>query len=269
MNIKTVSKLEATYLATLNSIKNQTDTSGEVSFADTLDCAKEMLERAELSSADKNALCAMTVDAAVDAIQQSGGYGLSLDSELASTLNLHIPVVSSTSSDSGTPIEFETSEEAAARIATQTFSPATVDAYDASKASSNYGGILNCSDEMNGYFDEAAATYGVDVKLLKSFAMTESGFNPSATSNSGAMGVMQLMPYTAEELGVEHPYDAYESIMGGAKLISQLLTKYNGNISLAAAAYNAGSNAVDEYNGIPPYEETQNYVKKILQYYQG
>jgi soluble lytic murein transglycosylase-like protein len=81
------------------------------------------------------------------------------------------------------------------------------------------------------------------------------------------MGVMQLMPDTASELGVEDPYDAYQNIMGGAKYISQLLEKYDGDIALAAAAYNAGPGAVSQYDGIPPFEETQNYVTKVLSYY--
>jgi soluble lytic murein transglycosylase-like protein len=77
------------------------------------------------------------------------------------------------------------------------------------------------------------------------------------------------MDFTAEELSVDNPYDAYSSIMGGAKLISSLLDKYDGNTTLAVAAYNAGSGAVDSYGGVPPYEETQNYVKKVLGYYES
>ena len=128
-------------------------------------------------------------------------------------------------------------------------------------------GILECSEELNKYFEEAAQTFGVDVKLLKSIAKQESNFTPTAVSRSGAMGVMQLMPATAESLGVSNAFDAYQNIMGGAKYISSLLTKYNGDVSLALAAYNAGSGNVAKYGGIPPFTETQNYVSKVIGYY--
>ena len=128
-------------------------------------------------------------------------------------------------------------------------------------------GILECSEELNKYFEEAAQTFGVDVKLLKSIAKQESNFTPTAVSRSGAMGVMQLMPATAESLGVTNAFDAYQNIMGGAKYISSLLTKYNGDVSLALAAYNAGSGNVAKYGRIPPFTETQNYVAKVIGYY--
>lgn len=122
------------------------------------------------------------------------------------------------------------------------------------------------SDELDSIFEEAANTYGVSSVILKSIAKAESGFNPSAVSSAGAIGIMQLMPQTAAALGVSNSYDARENIMGGAKYISQLLSNYQGNISLALAAYNAGSANVDKYGGIPPFTETQNYVKKVLSY---
>ena len=118
-------------------------------------------------------------------------------------------------------------------------------------------------------FKEASETYGVDINLLKAIARQESNFNPSATSSAGAMGVMQLMPSTAKGLGVTNAYDAQQNIMGGAKLMAQNLKKYNGDVSLALAAYNAGGGNVDKYGGIPPFKETQNYVKKVLGYYQN
>ena len=116
-------------------------------------------------------------------------------------------------------------------------------------------------------FQQASNTYGVDVEFLKAVAKAESNFNPNAKSSAGAMGVMQLMPASAETLGVKDPYNAYENIMGGAKMLSGLLAKYNGDKSLALAAYNAGSGNVAKYGGIPPFAETQNYVQKVLGYY--
>ena len=93
----------------------------------------------------------------------------------------------------------------------------------------------------------------MDINLLKAIAKTESSFNPSATSSAGAMGVMQLMPFVAEELGIEDAYDAHDNIMGGASVIASHLEKYDGNLSLALAAYNAGSGAVDRAGGVPSY----------------
>lgn len=128
-------------------------------------------------------------------------------------------------------------------------------------------GVLECSDELNQYFQQAADTYGVDVKFLKCIAYAESNFRPDATSRSGAMGIMQLMPKTAEGLGVRDAYDPQQNIMGGAKYISIQLERFDGNLEYALAAYNAGPNRVKEYGGIPPFEETQNYVKKIMNIY--
>lgn len=128
-------------------------------------------------------------------------------------------------------------------------------------------GVLTCSEELNTYFQEAASTYGIDVKLLKSIAYAESNFNSDCTSSAGAMGIMQMMPETAKSCGVTDPYDARQNILGGAKFFSNMLNRYNGNVSLALAAYNAGPGNVDKYGGIPPFKETQNYVPKVLNYY--
>ncbi len=120
--------------------------------------------------------------------------------------------------------------------------------------------------DLSSIFEEAANTFGVSVNLLQSIAKAESNFNADAVSSAGAVGIMQLMPATAAAMGVTDCRDAYQNIMGGAKYIAQLLQKYSGNISLALAAYNAGSANVDKYGGIPPFSETQNYVKKVLSY---
>lgn len=115
-------------------------------------------------------------------------------------------------------------------------------------------------------FQKASDTYHVSKDLLKAMAKAESNFRADATSHCGAMGIMQLMPATAASLGVTDAYNPEQNIMGGAQYISRLLEKYNGNLSYAVAAYNAGSGNVDKYGGIPPFHETQNYVVKVLRY---
>jgi len=116
---------------------------------------------------------------------------------------------------------------------------------------------------------QAAEKYQVDAKLIAAVIKAESNFNPRAKSSAGAMGLMQLMPSTAAGLGVNDPFNPLENIYGGAKLLHRLLDKYNQNIPLALAAYNAGSGAVDQYGGIPPYAETKLYVQRVLQYYKA
>lgn len=113
-------------------------------------------------------------------------------------------------------------------------------------------------------FKEASEKYNVSLDLLKAIGYNESGFQADATSSAGAMGIMQLMPATAESLGVTDAYDPYQNIMGAAKLLSQLSDMYDGNQTLMIAAYNAGSGNVAKYGGIPPFKETQNYVAKVL-----
>lgn len=125
---------------------------------------------------------------------------------------------------------------------------------------------LNISGDTNSLIKEAAARYQVDPRLVAAVAQTESGGNQEAVSPAGAVGVMQLMPETAAGLGV-NPYDKRQNIEGGAKYLRQMMDTFGGDVQKAVAAYNAGPQAVKEYNGIPPYRETQDYVNKVLDIY--
>ncbi len=122
-------------------------------------------------------------------------------------------------------------------------------------------------DHILSLVDSLSQKIGVDPDLVKAMIKVESNFDPQATSPAGAMGLMQLMPATANALGVDQPYDIEQNLTGGIKLIKSLTESFDGDLSLALAAYNAGGPRVREYGGIPPIEETQNYVKKVLSLY--
>ena len=124
------------------------------------------------------------------------------------------------------------------------------------------------SEDMDQIFEDAADRFGISSRLLRAVAKAESNFNPNAVSRAGAMGVMQLMPATARYLGVNDAFDPAQNIMGGAKYLSQMLDTFDGDVSLAVAAYNAGPGAVKKHDGIP-YESTRNYVNKVLDYAGG
>ena len=123
--------------------------------------------------------------------------------------------------------------------------------------------ISSGSESLDDIFNEVSNEYGVNVNLLKAVAKAESDFDTEAVSYCGAQGIMQLMPTTAESLGVEDPFDARQNITGGAKMLAYLLDDYNGNVTLALAAYNAGSGSVSKYGGVPPYKETLGYIDRI------
>lgn len=111
--------------------------------------------------------------------------------------------------------------------------------------------------------DKAAKSNHIDPALIRALIHAESAFNPNARSSKGASGLMQLMPATAKELGVQNVFNAKQNIDGGVRYLAQLLKTFNGDVTLATAAYNAGPNAVKKYKGIPPYQETKVYVERV------
>lgn len=131
----------------------------------------------------------------------------------------------------------------------------SIQSFDAKPARHAYDDIIN----------DAAARYHLDPAMIKAVMQTESAFNAMAVSPVGALGLMQLMPEVARELGAEDPLDPRENIMAGAKYLRQLLDSHRGNVKLALASYNAGPGAVAKYARVPPFKETRNYVKRVTQ----
>jgi soluble lytic murein transglycosylase-like protein len=123
-------------------------------------------------------------------------------------------------------------------------------------------------EEIDRLVSANSATWNVDPALIKAIIANESGFNANATSGAGAQGLMQLMPGTASGLGVTNSYDPAQNVWGGTRYVRGLLDRFGGNTELAVAAYNAGPGAVEKYNGVPPYAETQNYVQNVLASYE-
>lgn len=127
--------------------------------------------------------------------------------------------------------------------------------------------------DSSSFYDQHIQTictrYGIDHRLIKALIRAESQFDHLAISSRGAMGLMQLMPATAKELGVRNPFNPKENIEGGVRYFKYLLKRFNNDTTLALAAYNAGPEAVKRYRGIPPYRETKEYLKKVMGFYSG
>jgi len=146
--------------------------------------------------------------------------------------------------------------------------PAPVAAPAAAAAANVYMPAEESIRRFSPIIDTASRLHGVDAALIHAVISAESGYNPSALSKAGAMGLMQLMPQTAKRYGVTNIMDPVQNITGGVRYLRDLLSMFNGNLELAIAAYNAGENAVIKYgNKIPPYAETVQYVPKVLGFY--
>lgn len=121
--------------------------------------------------------------------------------------------------------------------------------------------------QLDALVDPIATTYKVDPELVKAIISVESSGNARSKSNKGAMGLMQLIPETAERFGIKNPWDPRQNIKGGVRYLRFLLAFFEGDVNLVLAGYNAGENAVDRYGGVPPYRETRNYIKKVRKLY--
>lgn len=258
-----------------SSVKESSDTS-EASFDETLNSAQKaaaaLAVDSLISSSDSDAVTTAMLQNYLNdnnikiTLTPTSAATASANNANANT-NINTNATGTTTNTYNAGVPAGSASDSTNASADSTSAPTADSTAPASNTNYSNDGSLKCSAELEAYFEEASKTYGVDIKLLKAIAKQESNFNANATSKSGAMGIMQLMPFTAKELGIDDAYDAKSNIMGGAKLIAKLLDKYDGNKTLALAAYNAGSSNVDKYGGVPPFNETQNYVRKVLSYY--
>ncbi len=131
------------------------------------------------------------------------------------------------------------------------------------KPSVNFGNVRLNTDAYRDEITTAARKHGIDEAIVRAIIHAESAFNPNALSRVGAQGLMQLMPATARRFKVSNAFDASQNIQGGVEYLAWLLKRFDGNLTLAAAGYNAGEGAVDKYKGVPPYGETQRYVQRV------
>jgi soluble lytic murein transglycosylase-like protein len=193
----------------------------------------------------------------IEASRQVASPAIGASSTTGATSTTGAAYTADASSPQGANSDFASALQAATS-ADAGVSPAAYQPSFQSAAASAEGG------EYEGLIDQSAARYGLDPAVLHGLIEQESGFDPSATSSAGATGLTQLMPGTASSLGVSDPLDPAESIEGGARYLSEMMARFDGNTAEALAAYNAGPGAVEQYGGVPPYAETESYVSKVL-----
>ncbi len=124
------------------------------------------------------------------------------------------------------------------------------------------------SNQFDPIIADASKKYGLEAPLIKAVIKAESDFDPNAISHKGARGLMQIMPMNYRLLNVENPFDPHQSINAGARYLRDMMDRYNGKLNLSLAAYNAGPGAVDRHGGVPPYQETEEYIERVMRYYQ-
>jgi len=124
------------------------------------------------------------------------------------------------------------------------------------------------SNQFDPIITDASKKYGLEAPLIKAVIKAESDFDPNAISHKGARGLMQIMPMNFRLLNVENPFDPHQSIDAGARYLRDMMDRYNGKLNLSLAAYNAGPGAVDRHGGVPPYQETEEYIERVMRYYQ-
>jgi len=124
------------------------------------------------------------------------------------------------------------------------------------------------SNQFDPIISEASKKYAHEAPLIKAVIKAESDFDPNAMSHKGARGLMQIMPMNYRLLNVENPFDPQQNIDGGARYLREMMDRYNGKLNLSLAAYNAGPGAVDKYGGVPPYPETNEYIERVMKYYE-
>lgn len=246
-------KLKSNDKLTPYNISSDIATKNDLSFAESLSVAKQTQAK-------------MAVDAMV-----KEGDTQKLDiaevQELFGVKRNYAKVYTPTYNTSSNYVPKDTDYSSSGKASPETLAMTTEEVLKTATGSSYASGDLHIPELYDGIFEEAAQKYNVDKKFLASIAKAESNFNPNATSKAGAQGIMQLMPATAQFLGVTDAYDPYQNIMGGAKYLSSLLNSFNGNYAYAAAGYNAGGASIHKYDGLPPFTETQNYVVTVLDYY--
>lgn len=133
----------------------------------------------------------------------------------------------------------------------------------------NPSAVLHSRTDLRRMVERLSLEHGVDFKLVDALVTVESGYNPSAVSHKGALGLMQLMPDTARRLDVSDPFDPEQNVRGGVRELDRLIERYSGNLQLVLAAYNAGEGAVERHRGIPPFRETRDYVARVMSLYTG